>query len=154
MSDLVVVAIQGDINADLKALLLEADPDWNQVQQYLVHAQLYGIYVQETCIAQICIVSVTQQQIEIKNLSVSKQHRQRGLAKKLMQYAIQQAKTQGKQGVWIKTGNSSLDQLALYQKMGFRMQHIEKDVFLHYPEPIYENGIRCLDQVVLYMSLG
>ena len=39
------------------------------------------------------------------------------------------------------------------QESGFRMQYIEPDYFSNYPEAIYENGIQCLDQVVLRVEL-
>lgn len=36
------------------------------------------------------------------------------------------------------TGNSSLPQLALYQKYGFRMHRIDAGHLNSYPEPIFE----------------
>jgi hypothetical protein len=33
------------------------------------------------------------------------------------------------------------------------MHHIEKDFFADYPSAIYENGIRCIDMVVLKAKL-
>ncbi|KHF37127.1 putative N-acetyltransferase YvbK [Paenibacillus sp. P1XP2] len=54
----------------------------------------------------------------------------------------------------VRTGNSSLNQLGLYQKCGFRMVRIERDYFVNnYPEPIFENGIPCRDQIVLELML-
>ncbi len=53
------------------------------------------------------------------------------------------------------TGNSSIGQLALYQKCGFRMSGIERDFFIkHYHEPIFENGIQCRDRVRLTQELN
>lgn len=153
MSSIRYVDLKQGISEQLCNLLLEADPDWQQVQSYLSDAQVYAIYIEAQPIAEICLSPYAEQEVEIKNLSVDVRYRGQGLAKQLIQYAVEKATQQGYAGVWVKTGNSSLDQLALYQKMGFRMQHIEKDIFLNYPESIYENGIRCLDQVVLYRSL-
>lgn len=153
MSSIVTVDIKQQISEQLRNLLLEADPDWKQVQSYLLDAQVYAIYIEGQPIAEICLSPYSAHGIEIKNLSVQVDYQGQGLAKKLIQYAIETATQQGFADIWVKTGNSSLDQLALYQKMGFRIQHIEKNVFLDYPEPIYENGIRCLDQVVLCQSL-
>ena len=44
-------------------------------------------------------------------------------------------------------------ELALYQKCGFRLSGIVTDSFADYPEPIYENGIRCIDMVMLSAKL-
>lgn len=152
MSAVVTIDPVTKMTDELQALLLEADPDWSSVQHYLTDATLYGITQAGTWIAEICVLAVGDQQLEIKNLSVHIAYQRQGLAKALIQHVIDQATEQGVQGIWVKTGNSSLDQLALYQKSGFRMHHIEKDVFLDYPEMIFENGIRCLDQVVLYLQ--
>ena len=54
----------------------------------------------------------------------------------------------------VKTGNSSLGPLALYQRCGFRLTSVKQNHFLeNYAEPLYENGIRCVDQILLEYSL-
>ncbi|MCI3880056.1 GNAT family N-acetyltransferase [Acinetobacter higginsii] len=133
----------------LKALLLEADPNWEQILTYLLRSKLFVMLNdQAQIIAQLCLFK-TDDQAEIKNLAVDSCYQGQGLAKALIQSAIADSKGENIQTFWVKTGNSSLDQLALYQKCGFRLSHIEPDVFKDYPEAIYEHGIRCLDQVVL-----
>ncbi|MCH7337271.1 GNAT family N-acetyltransferase [Acinetobacter sp. NIPH 2699] len=140
--------------AQLKLLLLEADPDWAQISSYLLQADIFVILdEQDHLIAQLCL-SQQDHQAEIKNLAVAQSVQGQGLAKALIQYTIGYVMQLMVQTLWVKTGNSSLDQLALYQKCGFRMSHIERDVFTNYPEPIYENGIRCLDQVVLVIEFN
>lgn len=154
MSTIVAIDVQAGITAELRALLLQADPDWSQVQDYLPNATVLGIAQEGRWIAEICLLPVDADYFEIKNLSVQPADQGRGLAKALIQHVIDILTQQGAKGIWVKTGNSSLDQLALYQKSGFRMDHIEKDVFLNYSEMIFENGIRCLDQVVLVLQLN
>jgi len=52
------------------------------------------------------------------------------------------------------TGNASLDQLAFYQKAGFRIAGVIPDHFvLNYPEVIAENGIVCHDMIRLSRAL-
>ncbi|MGX8177137.1 GNAT family N-acetyltransferase [Exiguobacterium artemiae] len=54
------------------------------------------------------------------------------------------------QTIEIGTGNSSIGQLALYQKCGFRIVGVDLNFFLrHYEEDIIENGIRCTDMIRL-----
>ncbi|PKL30065.1 MAG: GNAT family N-acetyltransferase, partial [Spirochaetae bacterium HGW-Spirochaetae-10] len=67
---------------------------------------------------------------------------------------IEWAQKNGSRSIVIGTGNSSLTQLSLYQKLGFRMDHIIKDFFTdNYSEPIVENGLLCRDMVVLKRDL-
>jgi len=63
------------------------------------------------------------------------------------------AKESGAKALEVGTGNSSLSQLVLYQKCGFRLHSIESDFFDSYPEPIFENGILCIDMVRLRVEL-
>lgn len=78
----------------------------------------------------------------------------KGIGKQLIRHAIAEAKAAGFHTVEIGTGNSSIQQLALYQKCGFRMTSIDHDFFLkHYDEPIFENGIQCMDMVRLSLTL-
>lgn len=147
------VALSEIQQSQLKALLLEADPSWQQVLTYLLQSNLFVMLNEQAqIIAQLCLLR-TDDQAEIKNLAVDSRYQKQGLAKALIQFAIENTRDQNIQTLWVKTGNSSLDQLALYQKCGFRLSHIERDVFRDYPEPIYENGIACLDQVVLGIVL-
>ncbi|CAM4407363.1 hypothetical protein F901_01180 [Acinetobacter dispersus] len=137
----------------LKTLLLEADPSWAEIETYLFDAKVFVILNdQAQIIAQLCLLEMDDQ-AEIKNLTVADGYQGQGLAKALIQHVIESSKQLNTHTLWVKTGNSSLNQLALYQKCGFRLSHIERDAFKDYPEPIYENGIACLDQVVLCILL-
>ena len=54
----------------------------------------------------------------------------------------------------VGTGNSSISQLALYQKCGFRIVSIDRDFFKKsYREKIVENEIECTDMIRLSMDL-
>ncbi|WHR59264.1 GNAT family N-acetyltransferase [Acinetobacter haemolyticus] len=135
--------------AQLKSLLFAADPDWVVISTYLLQADIFVmINEQDQIIAQLCLIQ-NADQAEIKNIAVDPSQQGQGLAKALILYVVGALQQSSIHTLWIKTGNSSLDQLALYQKCGFRMSHIERNVFQNYPELIFENGIRCLDQVVL-----
>jgi ribosomal protein S18 acetylase RimI-like enzyme len=78
----------------------------------------------------------------------------RGIGKKLIQFAMDQAREKNAKTIEIGTGNSSVGQLLLYQKCGFRITGIDRDFFIrHYPEKIYENGIQCRDMIRLSLDL-
>ncbi|WP_298832770.1 GNAT family N-acetyltransferase [uncultured Planococcus sp.] len=137
-------------------LLLEADPSEILVRAYcdsgwcMIGKQdgvLIGVYV---------LLALSETVVEIKNLAVSESFRDRGYGRQLLEHALAQAAQRGFRFVEIGTGNSSLGQLALYQKCGFRMHAIDPDFFRrNYPEPIFENGIECRDMIRLrYMVNG
>lgn len=50
----------------------------------------------------------------------------------------------------VGTANSSISNIAFYQKAGYRLDSIQHDFFSNYKEPIFENGIQAID--LLYFS--
>lgn len=136
-------------------LLLLADPSKDLVSQYL-HKGL--CYVAESddkdTVGVIVMVQVSEQIIEIMNLAVDQSHQGKGLGTSLLKHGIRSATEKGYSAIEIGTGNSSINQLALYQKVGFRITGIEHDFFIrNYEEPIFENGIQCRDMIRLSMPL-
>ena len=78
----------------------------------------------------------------------------KGFGKQLVIDAIEVAKSRGYRTIEIGTGNSSIGQLALYQKCGFRITGVDIDFFIrHYPEEIFENSIQCRDMIRLSQDL-
>lgn len=53
----------------------------------------------------------------------------------------------------VGTGNSSLGELAFYQKCGFRITGVIPGFFDSYDPPIIEDGIPCRDMVRLTLAL-
>ncbi|MFJ7752481.1 GNAT family N-acetyltransferase [Peribacillus muralis] len=135
-------------------LLLLADPSRELVEDYLKKGicfvgernnQILGVYV---------LLQVGPESMEIKNIAVDENHHGRGIGRQLIGHAISYAKEQGYKTVEIGTGNSSIGQLALYQKCGFRIIAVDRDFFTkHYDEVLYENGIQCQDMVRLSRSI-
>lgn len=135
-------------------LMLEADPSKRSIQEYLDRGKLYLGLVDGTTVACMVLMRTRPNTNEIMNIAVREDHRGRGIAKQLIQFAEQISKQEGCRTLEVGTGNSSLDQLALYQKCGFRMISIDRNYFLrHYVQEIYENGIKCVDMVRLEMML-
>ena len=144
-------------------LLLDADPCRERVETYIHQATVMGLVEFQADVAReadpkiIAVVVILQrdrQVTEVMNIAVAPAHRGKKLGKRLLGEAIARSRQQGAQQITVGTGNSSLDQLAFYQKMGFRLESVDRDYFVrHYPEPIYENGIWCRDRIVLSLDL-
>lgn len=130
-------------------LLLEADPSSAHIDRYIREGYCYVAVEKEEIIGVYVLVKKEEYTIEIINIAVREDRRGQGIGKLLIHDAIQKSATHGAKKVVIGTGNSSLDQLALYQKCHFRITEIIEGFFDNYPEPIIENGIACRDMIRL-----
>lgn len=135
-------------------LMLLADPSLSKVREYTDSGQCYIAKYKDETIGVIVLKATHPDTIEIVNIAVREDFQGKGIGKKLLQYAIHTAKDQHAKTLEIGTGNSSIHQLLLYQKCGFRITDIERDYFTReYEEEIYENGIQCRDMIRLSMEL-
>nr|WP_254110721.1 GNAT family N-acetyltransferase [Bacillus pumilus] len=134
-------------------LLLLADPSKEKVLAYVQSGSCYAAFHAQEVIGVYVLSSLSQHSVEIMNVAVKESWQGKGIGKQLIRHAIAEAKATGFHTIEIGTGNSSIQQLALYQKCGFRLTSIDHDFFLkHYDEPIYENGIQCMDMVRLSLT--
>jgi ribosomal protein S18 acetylase RimI-like enzyme len=141
-----------DVTDDLLELALIADPNPKVVSKYLSEAKIIVARDSGTIVG-IGAIVLDGIRAELQNLSVAKPHRGKGIAKLIIADILELSKFSGVKILNVGTGNSSLNQLSLYQKCGFRMDGIIPNYYANYPEPIYENGIRCIDMVRLYIKL-
>lgn len=105
--------------------------------------------------------------VELVNIAVAEEQQGRGIGKQMVMHAIQTARRDGYSVMEVGTGNSSIGQLALYQKCGFRIVAVDMDFLQNiilkrsmrmaysaeicygYPE-MYDGDVRC---PFLYNSL-
>lgn len=123
-------------------LLLEADPSEKSIMKYLEQSDVYVALENDNIIGVYVLTEIAPRKVELMNIAVAQSHQGKGIGKVLVRHAIENAKTRGMDSIELGTGNSSIQQLAFYQKCGFRMQEIIHDHFVtSYDEPIFENGI-------------
>lgn len=135
-------------------LLLLADPSREQVEQYIANGECRVAEEEGEIVGVYVLVKLGITTMEIINIAVDERIHGRGIGKKLMSDAIQTAKVLGCKFLEVGTGNSSIGQLAFYQKSGFRIDGVIKDFFVdHYEEEIMENGIQCRDMIRLSMEI-
>ncbi|AYB39153.1 GNAT family N-acetyltransferase [Brevibacillus laterosporus] len=135
-------------------LLLLADPSEMLVMEYVSRGQCYVMEQDGRVIGTYVLIPTRPETVELVNVAVEEEQHGKGYGKQLVRHAIESAKQNNYKTIEIGTGNSSVVQLALYQKCGFRMTHIDRDFFIrHYDEPIFENGIQCVDMVRLSQDL-
>lgn len=136
-------------------LLLEADPNRKQISTYLSKSLLFG-YQSDGQIIGVVVVepNYSKLEAEIKNIAVDSSSEGQGIGRQLLNYVIDWSRTNHYQTLFISTGNSSIRQLKIYQKVGFKIFDLDKDFFIrNYPKPIFEDGIQCITLIKLKMSL-
>ncbi|ARK29898.1 GNAT family N-acetyltransferase [Halalkalibacter krulwichiae] len=135
-------------------LLILADPSREIVADYLRRGECYIAEMEKQIIGVYVLLPTRPETVELVNVAVAEKIHGRGIGKRLVMHAIETARGKGYKTIEIGTGNSSMGQLALYQKCGFRMTGIDIDFFVkHYREEIFENGIQCKDMVRLSQEL-
>lgn len=135
-------------------LLLQADPSIDSIKEYVHSGFIYGAYVNGTIIGIYILLKTRPFTLELMNISIDENYQGKGIGKQLIFNAIEESRRLKAKTLEVGTGNSSIDQLALYQKCGFRINYIDKDYFKkYYEEPIYENGIQCTDMIRLSIDL-
>lgn len=135
-------------------LLLLADPSKSFVEDYVAKGDCFIAESEEQIIGVYVLLPTRPKTVEIVNVAVAEEHQGKGIGKLLVSDAVRVAKTHGYKTIDIGTGNSSIGQLALYQKYGFRIVSVDYNYFVkHYSEEIYENGIQCTDMIRLSREL-
>ena len=140
------------INQEILDLLFIADPSQDSINEYLNDSIRFS-YTENNVIAGFCVIQSSYNSAEIKNISVKKEFQNKGIGSKLINFICEYCCNHNLVKLTVGTGNSSIRQLAFYQKHGFRIKNIIPDYFLRYPEPIYENNIQCLDMIILEKSI-
>lgn len=135
-------------------LLLTADPSKRLIDDYCKRGFTYILKIEDNIIGTLVLLPTRPDTIEIVNIAIDEKEQGLGYGKYLLNFAIEEAIREDFRTVEIGTANSSLKQLSLYQKIGFKISHIDKDFFIrHYEEPIFENNIQCVDMIRLYMDI-
>ncbi|AUO05077.1 GNAT family N-acetyltransferase [Paenibacillus sp. lzh-N1] len=141
-------------NCPLELLLL-ADPSRQIVEEYLKRGQCYVAEIEHQIVGVYVLLPTRPETIEVVNIAVAEVMHGKGIGRQLVTHAIETARSQGYKTLEIGTGNSSIGQLALYQKCGFRIVGVDLDFFVrhNYLEEIYENGIQCRDMIRMSQDL-
>lgn len=135
-------------------LLLLADPSKSAVDDYIERGLCYISFIKGEIVGVYVLINTRPHTIELANIAVKEEKQGMGIGRFMILDAIERTKLLGVKTLEVGTGNSSLGQLALYQKCGFRIVGIDRDFFIrYYQEEIIENGIRCTDMIRLSMEL-
>ena len=91
---------------------------------------------------------------EIVELAVAESRQGTGLGRAMIEWLLDEARRRGKEAMEVGTANSSLGNIAFYQKVGFRMDHVRKGYFWYDRSERVENGIPVRDLLVFRYELA
>lgn len=135
-------------------LLLLADETIEAINKYIHQSDIYVLERDNRIIAVFALQTISNDTVEIKNIAVYTALQGQGIGQRLLKDAINLAKEKGFKEIIIGTGDAGIQQLYLYQKVGFEIYDIKHRFFLdNYPEPIFENGIQLKHMVMLRKEL-
>lgn len=136
------------------ALLLLADPSKEMIEAYVNRGECFVAESEQQTVGVYVLLPTRPGTVELVNIALTESQHCKGIGRQLVMSAVNAAKIRGYKTIEIGTGNSSLGQLALYQKCGFRIVGVDTDFFIkHYSEEIFENGIQCRDMIRLAQDL-
>jgi RimJ/RimL family protein N-acetyltransferase len=90
---------------------------------------------------------------EIIYLAVAPEQQGKGYGKAIISAVIGEAQRRQITRLVVGTGNSSLANIAFYQKCGFRMDHVRRDFYDYIQPPIREDGIPLRDMLVFSLDV-
>lgn len=135
-------------------LLNISDPSIESINEYVDRGICYVAYKNGIIIGIYILIKTRPLTLELVNISVEESYQGAAIGKQLLYSAINISKKSNAKVLEVGTGNSSISQLAFYQKCGFRIASVDKDYFKkYYKEKIIENGIECIDMIRLNIDL-
>jgi ribosomal protein S18 acetylase RimI-like enzyme len=140
----------------LRPLFAMAEDSVVQLDSYLDAGQVLVAVVGGRIVGHLQLVDDDAGRSEIRNMAVDASHRRRGIGTALIHAAVQRARENRRSRLDVATAAADIENLRFYQRAGFRLRGIERDVFT--PEKGYApdtsvNGIRLCDRVLLDLQL-
>jgi aminoglycoside 6'-N-acetyltransferase I len=135
---------------ELYPLLLLADSSKEKIDSYLTKSDCFVLELNMKIIGVLVLQKLNETSSEIMNIAILEKYQNKGFGRKLIEHVLNQSKNEKKHRFIICTGNSSIGQLALYQKLGFSIFNIKYNYFTkNYNSQIFENDILCSHKICL-----
>jgi ribosomal protein S18 acetylase RimI-like enzyme len=149
--------VQLTVSRDVELLipiLQEADEVTSRIERVLTENQntAYIMVVNGTTIGA-AVMHWQPEDSELVYIAIGAAFQGRGYGKAAISWVIDEARQRGVKSILVGTANSSIGNIAFYQKCGFRMNSVRKDYFDYFPAPIYEDGIQIQDMLVFTLQV-
>jgi ribosomal protein S18 acetylase RimI-like enzyme len=141
--------LASDAHDVIVPLLRLAEPEEGALRWGLAHLSDAAYRVDDDTGALVGAVSVRWRgaDAEIEELAVEPTRQCEGIGRAIVEWVIDEARRRGKRAVVVGTANSSIGNIAFYQKCRFRMDRVRKDYFAYYED--YYGSVREEDGIVV-----
>ena len=150
--DVDIAVYDGDRSA-LRPLFELAEDSTSELDSYLHLGRVLTASSGADVLAHLQLVDTGEPgRAELKNMAVREDLQGQGIGGRLVREALELLKAEGKRGLRVAAAAADIDNLAFYQRQGFRMTHIEPDAFTEangYPASSGMAGIPLRDRVWL-----
>ena len=137
--------------------LLELADEPVPLRRYLQQGVLYGVEDEDrTPIAAVLVVDLADDVAELRAVAVAEPKQGRGLGTWIVTEVCDRLRARGTRRLVVGTASSGIRQLGFYQRLGFRLTHVDRDFFTPergYPADDHENGIPVRDMVWMDRAL-
>ena len=150
-----IEAIPSHETTFLLPMLLDADEDEGRIRAVLLDpaCTAYACWLDGQLAGAAVVRWEEKDPSEILYIEVAAALRGRGYGKQIIQALLDELPRRGGRSLLVGTANASLDNIAFYQKCGFRMYEIRRDYFAYIQPPVLEDGIQIRDMLVLRYDL-
>ena len=134
------------------SLLLLADEQESMIDRYLEQGTMYVMQQEETVIGVCVVLSVSETELEVKNLAIAEEWQGNGYGRMFLEWIEKQYQGTAE---WLILGTGdSPKTIPFYEKCGFVKTHSIKNFFIdNYDHPIYECGVRLTDMIYLQRAI-
>ena len=134
-----------------------AEDSAEQLDAYIELGRVFVAYLGNEVVGHVQLLAMHDNAVEVKSLAVCEDHQRRGIGARLLGHVFDVASAERTSRVVVSTAAASTDNLRFYQRQGFRMLSVDRDVFTPetgYPLPIYIDGIKLRDRIWLDRDVG
>lgn len=136
---------------DLAASFRDAEDSEAALAAYLDHGRVWvALTPSREVIGHLQAVARDESVWEVTNMAVTASLQGHGVGRALVERVVHEARSLGARRVIVATASADTGNLRFYQRCGFRMTHVVRDVFAPergYPSGLEVDGVPLRDQV-------
>ena len=141
--------------SQIRAFFELADDSPREIDAYIERGEVLVALLGNQVVGHVQFISYGVQW-ELKSIAVEPQQQRQGIGTALVRSVFQRALLEGCIQVIVGTAAADIDNLRFYQRLGFRMDRVEKDAFSSDRGYTFSeaNGIQVRDRVWLSVIVG
>src|SRR3954453_7735043 len=154
----VIVSVDPGAERDAWVPLLELADEEVPLRASLQQGTLYGVCDEETGGRRGAVLVIDRDEgtAELRVVAVAEAEQGQGVGSGMVREVCERLRARDVRRVVVGTASSGIRQLGFYQRLGFRLTHVERDYFTEargYPANLSENGIPTRDMVWMELEL-